>query len=155
MLSIKDAQAVIDAVKADSEAVRRIQSDLTGPVIATLGLAGSIRNIYYIARSLGDPSVEDTEMVCVGIADQSAAAINKGVKARVAGLRNIAKASTVSRVHNLTHHVATSVTVKSGRTYVFDWHQTLDVDNPKLFADVLRWKIELQAETFRSFEGFR
>jgi hypothetical protein len=161
MLTRADAQAIVDVVAADPEAVKRIDSNIDGLVPASWGVAGGLRNAGYVALNMvtfggyADPTEKEfADRVCTGIADATSAAINKAVKAKDARLRRVAAAATVDRNHRATAHTATSVTMIDGQIHVIDWHATLDERNPMLYRYVHEWAMDTGGTAFESFTGW-
>lgn len=157
-LSKYTATQVVSAVRNDPECVRRIKS-----VIPDLrGYAGSVRNLAYIfsGKDSGNPKV--AAEVCTGIAEQTALAINNALRPldhvgrpeKGSAIPDVATANTFDRVHHATYHTATVVSMKDGSRYVFDWHATLNVDNPMVYESPERWQIDKGGVQLKHFSGY-
>lgn len=152
MLTRPDAQAIVEAVRNDPEARRRIQSWLSDALPDAAGIAGSIRNLWFMAQDFNAENPDTVQRVCGGIADQAAVAITRALGKPALG--RVKGAADVGRVHRGVHHFATRVNMKDGTSYVFDWHATLNVDNPLLYPSVEQFGLGNGAVTFERFSGF-
>ncbi len=146
------ADAVIEVVSKDPESVSRISSWLGDVMPSSLGWTGSVRNWFYVFTG-EDPTEPDVAAkVCTGIADATAAAINRAIKSEKDPLRGIRRATTIDRAspHIGVHHTATHVLTDEGGEAVFDWHATLEIDNPMIskVADWLNCTGEVPAKQF-------
>ncbi len=115
---------IIEVVATDATCKERIDSWLATALPDGLGVAGSIRNLWYIATFRDPTAPEIAAKVCTGIADATANAIEKG---KVDGVKRV---TVISRVRCAVHHTATHVILTDGREVVFDWHATLNSRNP-------------------------
>ena len=146
MLTVDEAKSMCAVVAGDPEASKRIDSNLDGLVPAAWGIAGGLRNAGYVALGLvtggvlGDPTEpEYANRVCTGISDAASDALNRAIAKRDARVRNLERASPISRVTNGIDHTAVQVAMKDGQKHVFDWHATLDASNPLLFQSPAVW----------------
>ena len=112
--------------------------------------AGAIRNLGYalvngVADLFGskfwDANTADrkggvSEQICAGIADIAADEINKRVKS--GELKGIKRAYQIGRDKPIPH-AATRVDFDNGQSIVLDYHQTLDINNPRV-QSVADWK---------------
>lgn len=158
MLTVDEAKAMVKAVAADPECTRRIKSILSA-VPSGWGVSGGIRNFgmaivnTYSFNRFFDPSDPEIDaIVCTGIAAQTALAIAKAAKTTPA-LRNVKSTSTVSRVLNGVDHTATLI-VMTSKSYVFDWHATLDVNDPLLYPSPADFDKGSNSVTLKAFKGF-
>lgn len=146
MLSTAQAKQITQVVASDPEASKRIDSDIDGLVPASWGIAGGLRNAGYVALGMvtlgkyGDPTEpEFANRVCTGISDAASNALNRAVAAKDARVRTLKLASPVSRVLDGVDHTAVQLQMQDGQQHVFDWHATLDADNPMLFQSPAKW----------------
>ncbi len=153
MLTVSDAKAVVDTVRNDPKCRRRIESWLSTVLPDSIGLAGGLRNVGLMIRDWDAEKPETVAKVCVGIAAQTADAINSAAKSNPS-LRRIAQANDTDRTFGGTYHVATRVQMIDGSAYVFDWHATLNVDNPLIYPSTLDFRNSAGAVTFEAFHGF-
>lgn len=154
MLTKATAQAIIDVVKVDPDSKKRIDSNIDNVLPDHWGLSGSMRNIGYVILN-EDPTEKDiADRVCTGITEATSRAITKAIRAKDARLSKVKSAGEVARTHNLTYHVATYVAMQDTTVYVFDWHQTLSITNPMMFASTALWKTDTAGVTFELFTGF-
>lgn len=161
MLNRTEAQAIAALIAADPEASKRIDSNIEAVIPASWGLAGGLRNAGYVALGmlslgrLADPSEpEYANRVCTGISDAAVAAIHAAVKSRQAALRRVREAQQVDRDLHGVAHTAVRVEMIDGQFHVFDWHATLDADNPMLFKSVAGWLGGQGGTTLADFKGF-
>ncbi|HEX8484371.1 hypothetical protein [Sphingomonas sp.] len=152
MLTLDEAREIVRAVKRDPECQRRINSFLSA-VPAGLGISGSLRNWGYVLTNRDPTEVDTANMVCTGIADATMKAIGTDSLCRAA-LRRIDRADTIDRLHLGTHHTATSIKMADGKTYVFDWHATLNIGNPLLYPSAAAFVSGSGSVTFADFLGF-
>ena len=161
MLNHTDAKAIAARVAADPEASKRINSNIDAVIPASWGMAGGLRNAGYVVLGMatgyrmGDPTEpEYANRVCTGISDAAVAAINAGVNSRLAPLRRVRQALQVDRDLDGTAHTAVRVEMIDGQCHVFDWHATLDADNPMLFKSVAGWLAGRGGTPLDDFKGF-
>jgi hypothetical protein len=162
VLTVEQAKSVAAVVAIDPEASNRIDSDIDSLVPASWGIAGGLRNAGYVALGMvslgkyGDPTdAEYANRVCTGISDAASAAINKAVGRKDARLRTIKSAVPISRVLNGTDHTAVQVDVLDGQQHVFDWHATLDAENPMIFASPAKWIRGEGGIPLKEFRGWK
>ena len=136
--------AIIAAVKNDPECVRRIDSLLSYPLPDSWGMAGSLRNIpnmvfFYVRVWLqGNKKAVDSDAykeLCGGIAE---AAVKTIRKAGVEWKGNKLEVRQVKR-DRVAQHYAVKVKIGDDNWIVFDWHQTLNIDNPVIQSES-KWK---------------
>lgn len=149
-LSRELAKRISGSASRDPELRRRIRNVNYVFLPNHLGITGAVRNAMMVVRGKDptDPAV--AERVCTGIAEQAMSAINT----RLAELPEVKAANTVSRVSWGTHHTATVVELKSGGRYVFDWHKTLDIDDP-FVGEESRWIIDADQINLGRFRGLQ
>jgi len=145
MLTTQQLEAILGAVTKDAEAGRRIDSNLDNIFPDSWGLAGGSRNMGYVLGNIfsgglwGDPSEpEFANRVCTGIADATAASIQKSIDAKAPGFEGMT-VTTIDRKVDGTHHTATQITTADGQVQVLDWHQTLSAENPMVYPDASVW----------------
>jgi hypothetical protein len=150
MLSKQTAQKIVTSVKSDSECVRRIDSWVKKVVPDQWGIAGGVRNLGYLLsfQDPSDPAV--AAKVCYGIAMATSARIEAS-KGRI---REVRRAGLIDRAHRGIEHVGTHVEMQDGTSYVFDWHATLNVEDP-LISRALDWKEDRNSVLYSQFGGFR
>jgi len=158
MLTVDEAKAIVNAVASDKECKRRINSVLS-VVPSSLGISGGIRNFgmavinTYSMNKFFDPSDPEIDaIVCTGIAEQTAKAIAKAAKTDPA-LRNVKGTNTISRVLNGVDHTATLI-IMNTKSYVFDWHASLDVKDPQMYPGPTDFDKGTNAVTYKAFKGF-
>jgi hypothetical protein len=146
VLTVNDAKLIAAVVTADAEASKRIDSNFSGLIPASWGVAGGIRNAGYVALGMvtlgqyADPSEpEFANRVCTGISDAATNALNRAIAKADARLRNVKGAVPISRVLNGIDHTAVQIEMRDGQQHVFDWHATLDARNPMLFPSPAQW----------------
>ena len=76
------------------------------------------------------------------------------LKKKVARLRRVTRAGPVSRVLNGVDHTALQLDMIDGQSHVFDFHATLDADNPMLFKSVKDWLVVKNGVVLKDFTGF-
>ena len=124
------AAKIVEVVGKDATCKARINSSF-GSLPAAWGVSGGLRNISIMGLDLFNPwsegpSSDESKLVCTGIADATCKAINN------AKIPYVKLAAEVTRTEGV-YHVASGVTLQSGKTYVFDWHATLMIDNPLIY----------------------
>lgn len=149
-LSRELAKRINGTAGRDAELRRRIRNVNYVFLPNHLGITGAVRNAMMVVRGKDptDPAV--AERVCTGIAEQAMSAINS----RLAELPEVKAANTVSRVSWGVHHTATVVELKAGGRYVFDWHKTLDIDDPFVGSES-RWIIDADQINLGRFRGLQ
>jgi hypothetical protein len=131
-----------------------MESSISGILPAHWGLTGSLKNFGLIISGKDSIDEDIANQVCTGIAGATAVAINRSIKAGNTRLRKVKKAGDISRVHNFTHHTATFVEMHDTTVVVFDWHQTLLIENPMMFESTVLWKRDDKGIPFENFVGF-
>jgi hypothetical protein len=162
------ATQIVETVQADPECKRRIpkvyddaiiKSPLSrglGEAFGSIGIAGSLRNLSNPKMFLVpdyEPTQAESDLACTGIGTATAAALSARSK-REPGFP-VASADTVSRQSAIlgTHHTATTVKLRSGETFVFDWHATLMIGNPMIHPAVDAWMHDLDGILFSRWTG--
>ncbi|GGG25016.1 hypothetical protein GCM10010964_11300 [Caldovatus sediminis] len=99
---------------------------------------------------------EQARLVCTGIAATTAAAINKALRTAKPGssLALVARADSHDRQGTTTAHTATGIWMRDKSFHVFDWHATLQSDNPMLYASDAAFSAG-DGVLFAVFNGFR
>ncbi len=149
------AASIVAAVVKDKESQRVMPP--TGSILPKAwGVSGGIRNILIMGPNLfnpfyAGPTSEEESLVCTGISDITAAAIKA---ARISGVRNAEPVSRGKATGVKVEHTATRVELTSGRSFVFDWHATLDRDNPLIHASVADFEKARKAVPFKEFVGY-
>ncbi len=151
MLDAKTAKAIVDVVIRDPECQSRIQSRLRFPMPDSWGITGSIRNFGMALVGMDSSESKVERLVCTGIASASARAIDAAAKA--GKLAGVAGSSPVDRFKPVAH-TATEVMLKDKSTFVFDWHATLNLQNPMMYRSTLEWKRGRSGEVLESFRGW-
>ncbi|USN98079.1 MAG: hypothetical protein H6810_07770 [Phycisphaeraceae bacterium] len=149
------ADAVIRVVKNDPTSVSRVSSWLSSVMPTGLGWTGSVRNLGYVV-TLQDPTDPTTAAkVCTGIAEATSTAINRAIKSDKVPLVGVKAATMIDRVspHAGVYHTATKVVTAEGGEAVFDWHATLEIDNPMISKvdDWLNCTGETPAKLFKGW----
>lgn len=146
MLGRAETDEIAAVVAKDPEASKRTDSNLNAVLPASWGVAGGFRNAGYVALGmvtlgrLGDPTEpEYANRVCTGISDASSNALNAAVTKRDARVRNIVQTVPISRVLDGVDHTAVQLVMRDGQKHVFDWHATLEAENPLLFQTPVSW----------------
>lgn len=132
-LTYLQAKSIIDLVTADPECRFRVTMDYGNTkdffrfIPDSFGISGSIRNIWMMEQQVDVTEPENAAVVCTGIAEATTKVINQSI-ARLTGIQ---KAEEISREWPASH-TATAITTRDGSTYVFDWHATLNLQNPMI-----------------------
>lgn len=148
----RDLAKQINAVASQDKELRRRVATVNWVFIPNhLGITGSVRNAMMIARGK-DPTEEAVaNRVCTGIAEAGMTAITS----RLAELPEVDHANTISRVSWGVHHTATLVVLKGGQgRYVFDWHKTLDVNDP-FVGEERAWLVDKDQINLGRFRGLK
>tara|TARA_B100001105_G_scaffold108244_2_gene86747 strand:- start:957 stop:1508 length:552 start_codon:yes stop_codon:yes gene_type:complete len=162
MLTVEEAENLTSVVAKDPEASKRIDSGIDNFLPAAWGVAGGLRNAGYVALGMvsfgawGDPTEPAyANRVCTGISDAASAALNVAVSKKEARVRRLKGAAPISRVLNGVDHTAVQVSVDDGQQHVFDWHATLDADNPMLFRSPADWVRAKDGVPLKDFSGWK
>jgi hypothetical protein len=151
-LNKANAKLIVDAVKSDPAAIAQINSLFR---ILPAGWAGGTRNFFLMIKDWDAEDEETVKLVCVGIADVTERVINRLIQKNQGNPDYpFVRAETVTTNSRAVYHVATGVKMKNGNTYVFDWHATLDVEDPLIFRTVYDWDLKIGGSTFSNFKGF-
>jgi hypothetical protein len=163
------AALIVEAVAEDPECRRLIPksydsapisnpaSRALGRAMGKAGIAGSARNMSHLGAFLipgYQPSQEESDEACTGIAAAAMEALNAAAGDPTFP---VASADTVSRKLGVlkVEHTATKVTLRSGESYVFDWHATLMIENPMVHPSVDAWMNGLDGVLFSQWTGRR
>jgi hypothetical protein len=160
-LTIPAANWIVDVVRMDPQCLRQIESVLSHVLPDDWGIAGGLRNLGFMAQ-FKTPKDADP-YICTGIADVTAAAIEKAL-ATGSGNTGIQSAGTVGR-HPPTFklgnheflevdHAATLILMQDKSNYVFDWHATLNVADPKMYPSKLDFQKARHGILFVDFGGW-
>lgn len=162
MLTVEDAKNIAATVSADPEASKRIDSSIDAIVPASWGIAGGLRNAGYVAMGMvtfgkyADPTEpEFANRVCTGISDAASSALNKAIAKGDPRLRNLKGVVPISRILNGTDHTAVQIEMQDGQQHVFDWHATLDADNPMIFSSPAQWVKGEGGIPLKNFSGLK
>ena len=148
-LTREQAKGIVDVVRRDPGCVRQIESWLSYAFPDGMGLTGVARNIYYSGTNLlslrspfNSTYPDVAPYVCHGIAKKVAATINAAIAAK--RLPDAEMAMQMVRVIPVISnrkyirryactHWACRVRMTDKSEYAFDWHQTLNINNPILY----------------------
>ena len=149
------AAMIVDAVVKDKES-QRVMPPAGSILPKSWGVSGSIRNILIMGPNLYNPfytgpTTAEESYVCTGISDITVIAIKA---ARISDVKRVGTVSRGSATGVTTEHTATLVELTSGRSFVFDWHATLDRDNPLIYASIPEFEKAKTAVPFKEFTGF-
>jgi hypothetical protein len=114
------------------------------------GKNGSFRNVSIWLRGIDNEHPMVEAIVCKGIVDMTTDVLNRRVVEQ--GLKEFHVFQSIER--NLAvYHSATRAATKDGGYYVFDWHATLNPENPMLSLRDDWFKGE-GSVVFKDFTGF-
>jgi hypothetical protein len=174
----QELKNIMDFIKNDPEAIKRTNSYLSEILPDSLGWAGWIRNVRYFAPEfwmdlnvegykklgLGDKdfvktmdeynknlSEENYKFICGGIAEATAKVINDEIRAGNPLFKNLKDVRPDHRVLNDFYHTATKFTDKEGKTFVLDYHATLNIDNPKVYPSFEDWEKGINGRTAEEY----
>ena len=153
-LTRADATKIVEAVAKDPTCKRLIPDSY---FLGSAGYAGSIRNVLNAPGMLVipdyNPDQKASDEACTGIANATAIAIND--KAKKDSLFPAKSANSIDRQAGLlkVHHTATEIVLRSGESYVFDWHATLALKNPMIYFRVSSWKNDMDGVLFKDWTG--
>lgn len=101
------------------------------------------------------PTDEQSQKVCSGIAEATAAAINAAVakQGAASSLALVRRAESFDRMGTRTTHVATGIWMRDRSFYVLDWHATLRVDDPMVYGSSEAFTAD-DGTLFSLFRGF-
>lgn len=159
-LTRETAGKIIEAIAANVNCRKAIQPkpelDFLAPGTSLLlefsHLAGSVRNLAMIFQGKYIGDAEFDERICSGIAVVTQNAIFSAVKQ--GKIPEVQTSGIAHRVHRSIHHQATSVDMKDGSIYIFDWHATLKIHDPAIsrYED---WQKAQNAVNYVLFSGFK
>ena len=89
---------------------------------------------------------------CTGVSDTTARALNRVVG--TPGYDFLISAAAIDRSPNDSFHTATEVVVAPGKSYVFDWHATLDIGDPLIFPSREAFKATHPSVRYSQFWGW-
>ncbi len=147
------AEEINQVVASDAHCVGLIIKGFWGGgVLSELGWAGGARNMGMFFTGADPSEPEIAQYACTGIAEATAIVLHKAIAS--GRLQGVLVADSVSRVPGpsvTAYHTATLVELPGGKA-VFDWHATLQPDNPKI-SSLTNWKVAGPGENLRSFQG--
>jgi hypothetical protein len=153
-LSVKLAREVNQVVVNDAACRKQIESLLSYLFPDAAGATGTIRNVpLWIFSMIANVSSEDPRIkpwVCHGIADVTVEAINKVYLGKKK--MPVKYALTINRSSPMEHY-ATNIFLADKSNYVFDWHATLNVSNPKVHT-TQSWLEARSGIQLAKFKGF-
>jgi hypothetical protein len=150
------AAQIVETVEKDAECKKRIPKVYGARVLGNLGIAGSLRNLanpkMFVVPNY-QPTQEESDLACTGIAEATSKALNARAKKEVSF--PVAKSDSVSRESQVlgVHHTATSVTLRTGESFVFDWHATLMIGNPMIHPSVDAWMHDVDGILYSQWTG--
>lgn len=149
------AAAIVAAVDNDKES-KRVMPDTGSILPKSWGASGSIRNMLIIGPGLFNPfysapTTDEEAYVCTGIANITSAAVQAAKIASVRGATSISRGKATGLA---IEHTATRIDLTNGRSFVFDWHATLDRDNPLIYGSPAEFEKGRKAVPFKEFSGF-
>lgn len=171
------ADAIVKAVRDDPRCRALLPSVSLFKFFAPIGHAGTARN-FFNAWPMGVAAVEKIVMDRAGFPEagertrdhwerlgakqacDGVAATTERVLSRVAGTPGyefLVSAASQDRAPGDAandFHSATRVTVTNDKSYVFDWHATLDIGNPLIFPSVAAFKAGAHAVRYAQFWGW-
>lgn len=163
----QELKNIMDFIKNDPEAIKRTNSYLSEILPDSLGWTGWLRNVRYFAPEfwmdlnvegykklgLGDKdfvktmddyyknlSDENYKLICGGIAEATAKVIKDEINAGNPLFKNLKDVSPDHRTLDGWDHTATKFTDNEGKTFVLDYHETLNIDNPKVYPSFEDWE---------------
>jgi hypothetical protein len=167
-LSKETARKIINVVKTDTDCQKAVSFDsndasdwislLGGTYFMMGGISpGSVRNAYYITKNLllGREIEQDdyqSSRICIGIVASTVKALSRALMQK--RLPEVKAVSGSSRVLHGIHHTATWVRLADETEYVFDWHPTLDLENPML-SKADDWNRNGLSTPYALFGGFK
>ena len=135
---------------------------LWGAIAGLTGvMAGTVRGAQLIATEGRVspvnwlPTQGQDPYICVGVAEATRDAIKAAIRRAAPGssLGLIRDADQADR-DSTTAHAATGVTMKDGKRYIFDWHCTLRIGDPMIFASQQDWDRTEGGVLFSMFNRF-
>ena len=143
---------ILKRLKDNPEILRILDTDLDDVLPDKLGWAGTIRNAIYRLQYLGDDKpLEVEERICTGIAFWVKTVVDKEIKARNPDFINIESVYIEERIINGWHHTTSVLKMKNGETFVLDYHQTLNPENPMVYKSYEDWKNEKGGQTAEDY----
>lgn len=163
-MTSKELKDIVDFIKKDPEAQRRANSYLAEILPDSLGIAGGIRNAplfasEFIPQLLGfgdtdfikNLSDENYKIICGGIAEATAKVIQDEINKGNPLFKSLKSVKPDFRVLDGWDHAATKFTEKNGSTFVLDYHQTLNIDNPLVFPSFEDWEKGKNGQTYEDY----
>ena len=168
------ADAIVKAVGNDASCRLLLPRWSAFKVFGGIGHAGTARNLWNNSAEniaglekrgldrIGFPEtgklirdhwdrVGDTQ-ACTGVAETTARTLTR--VAGTPGYEFLVRASALDRSPNDSFHTATEVDVSNGKSYVFDWHATLDISDPLIFASPEAFKAGRNPVRYAQFWGW-
>jgi hypothetical protein len=168
------ADAIVKAVRDDAPCRLLLPRWSAFKVFGGIGHAGTARNLWNNSaenlaglekRALDHAGSPQTGKVirdywdrvgdaqaCTGVAETTARALNRAVGKP--GFDFLVHAGTVDRSPNDSFHTATEVGISNGKSYVFDWHATLDIGDPLIFPSREAFKATHPSVRYSQFWGW-
>ncbi len=163
-MTSKELKDILDFIKKDPEAQSRANSYLAEILPDSLGIAGGIRNLplwasEFITDKLGfgdtdfakNLSDENYKLICGGIAEATAKVIQDEIDKGNPLFKSLKSVAPGHRVIDGWDHTATKFTEKNGSTFVLDFHQTLNIDNPLVFPSYEDWEKGKNGKTYEDY----
>ncbi|TDJ24802.1 MAG: hypothetical protein E2O58_04935 [Gammaproteobacteria bacterium] len=107
---------------------------------------------FVAAKNFPSNSPRVDKIICTGIAEATAAALNRALKTSKELSSQIASVRMESRATGIAH-AGTLIEMLDGSSYVFDWHMTLAPENPCIFK-AQNWHNRIGGVTFIKFARF-
>jgi hypothetical protein len=151
-LSTHTASIVVQSVSRSTQ-TRQILKTSVPEFLQKLGIAGDLRNWLLVAMGNDGSEPESAAIVCVGIASATASDIQSYIQA--GKLPDVEAVSTCDRSPPTVeaYHTATLVTMMDKTQYVFDWHATLNPNDPWI-SRLAEWLVAKGGQRFALFKGF-
>ncbi|WP_370477053.1 hypothetical protein [Tamlana flava] len=171
----KDVKGLIEVIRRDEQSKKYVDSILSYILPDNWGVTGVVRNFRYWLNEnalesrtknwtmmgfMSELEAQDMRIkydlytekyVCTGIARVTSNAINREIELGNPLLKNIQKATDVSRTVNDTAHTATKIITNDGKSFVLDYHQTLNTDNPLIFNTLEDWMNARNGQTAEEY----
>lgn len=147
------AEEITLVVASDAKCIQLVLRGFWGGgLLSEMGWAGGARNASFMVTGADPTEPEVAQYLCTGIAETTAAVLRRAIESgRLQGVLNADVASREPGPSVSIYHTATLVELPGGKA-VFDWHATLQPDNPKI-SSLTNWKVAGPGENLRSFHG--
>jgi hypothetical protein len=111
---------------------------------------------YVAAKNFSNKTARVDALICTGIAEITATAINRAIKLPAAKnrLASNVKAARMEGRRTGIDHAGTLIEMTDNTRYIFDWHMTLAPENPYIFK-AENWHNRVGGVTFQKFVGFK